>query len=146
MKLDKLDPDRVAGGFVAGFAAGMLMWGVFGLPMMSRAVDGQAGDAERGKTLFEKRCTGCHSLDHDKEGPRLRDVYGRKAGTVSGFQYSDALKRAQIIWDDALLDKWLTDTESVIPNNDMAFHVPKADERADIIAFLRATAQLAQKP
>jgi cytochrome c len=144
MNRDKLDPRRVAGGFAAGFAAGILMCGFFGLPAMSRTVDGRAGDAERGKALFEKRCTGCHSLDQDKEGPRLHDVYGRKAGTVAGFQYSDALKRAQITWDDVLLDKWLTDTESVIPNNDMAFHVPKADERADIIAFLRATTQLAQ--
>jgi cytochrome c len=99
----------------------------------------QTGDADRGKQLFEKRCTGCHSLDQDKEGPRLRNVYGRTAGSVSTFKYSDALKSAHLTWDDASLNKWLTDTESLIPDNDMSFHVPKADERADIIRFLKVS-------
>jgi cytochrome c len=97
------------------------------------------GSPIRGKDLFEKRCGGCHSLDADKEGPRLRNVYGRKAGTISTFKYSDALKTAPVTWDEALLDRWLIDTESVVPDNDMDFHVPKADERADIIAFLRVS-------
>jgi cytochrome c len=99
----------------------------------------QAGDADRGKQLFEKRCTGCHSLDQDKEGPRLRNVYGRTAGSISSFKYSDALKSAHLTWDDVSLNKWLTDTESLVPDNDMSFHVPKADERADIIRFLKAS-------
>ena len=99
----------------------------------------QTGDADRGKQLFEKRCTGCHSLDQDKEGPRLRNVYGRTAGSISTFKYSDALKSAHVTWNDVSLDKWLTDTESLIPDNDMSFHVPKADERADIIRFLKVS-------
>jgi len=98
-----------------------------------------AGDPIRGKDLFEKRCGGCHSLDTDKEGPRLRNVYGRKTGNIASFKYSDALKRAQFTWDQNSLDKWLTNTESVIPDNDMDFHVPKADERSDIIEYLRVS-------
>jgi len=97
----------------------------------------EQGDAEQGKLLFEKRCTGCHSLDQDKEGPRLRGVYGRKAGTIPTFNYSAPLKTSGITWNDASLDKWLTDTDAVVPDNDMDFHVAKADERADIIRFLR---------
>ena len=93
----------------------------------------------RGKQLFEKRCTGCHSLDADKEGPHLRNVYGRKAGTAAGFAYSDALKAANFTWNDALLEKWLTDTESVVPDNNMDFHVPSPDERADIVRFLKVS-------
>ena len=100
----------------------------------------QTGDTDRGKQLFEKRCTGCHSLDQDKEGPRLRNVYGRAAGSISTFKYSDALKASHVTWDDVSLAKWLTDTESLVPDNDMSFHVPKADERADIIRFLKASA------
>jgi cytochrome c len=99
----------------------------------------KGGDPLRGKELFVKRCGGCHSLDADKEGPRLGNVFGRKAGTIPTFKYSDPLKSAQIVWDEALLDKWLIDTDSVIPDNDMDFHVPKADERADIIQFLRVS-------
>jgi len=98
-----------------------------------------AGDPIRCKDLFEKRCGGCHSLDTDKEGPRLRNVYGRKAGNIASFKYSDALKGAQFTWDQNSLDKWLTNTESVISDNDMDFHVPKADERADIIEYLRVS-------
>ena len=98
-----------------------------------------AGDPIRGKDLFEKRCGGCHSLDADKEGPRLRNVYGRKAGSIGSFKYSDALKGAPVTWDQASLDKWLTSTESVVPDNDMDFHVPKADERTDIIEYLRVS-------
>ncbi len=48
----------------------------------------QRGDAAQGKLVFERRCTGCHALDADREGPRLGNVYGRKAGSVAGFQYS----------------------------------------------------------
>ncbi len=98
------------------------------------------GDPMRGKTLFEKRCGGCHSLEQDKEGPRLHDVYGRKAGSVPTFRYSDSLKAAGFTWDAGLLNKWLTDTESVVPDNNMDFRVPTADERADIIEFLRVSA------
>ncbi len=92
-----------------------------------------------GKVLFEKRCAGCHSLDQDGEGPRLRNVYGTKAGSTPTFKYSSALKSSKIVWTDATLDKWLTDPDSLIPDNDMEFHVPKLDERADIIRFLKAS-------
>jgi cytochrome c len=101
--------------------------------------DATTGDPQRGKVLFEKRCGGCHSLDKDKEGPRLGNVYGRKAGSIQTFKYSDSLKSAQFVWNDSLLDKWLTNTESVIPDNDMDFRILKADERADIIQFLRVS-------
>jgi len=97
----------------------------------------RAQDPARGKELFEKRCTGCHALDKEKEGPRLRAVYGRTSGSVSSFNYSDAVKKARITWDAASLDKWLTDPDKVIPENDMSFQVVKAEERADIIAYLR---------
>ena len=91
-----------------------------------------------GKALFERRCGGCHALDRDKEGPRLGEVYGRMSGSVDSFQYSDALKKANVRWGDETLDRWLTDPEKLVPNNDMTFHVESADERSAIIAFLKA--------
>jgi cytochrome c len=106
------------------------------VPSFSMAVN-QEGDPNRGHQLFDKRCGGCHSLDSDKEGPRLRGVHGRKAGTVSSFKYSDALAKSGITWDDASLDKWLTDPDKFISDADMDFHLEKADERADVIAFLK---------
>src|ERR1700737_830124 len=80
---------------------------------------GHAQNSANGKELFEKRCVGCHALDSEKEAPRLRGVYGRTSGSIASFTYSDALKKAQIKWDDASLDKWLTDPEKLVPNNDM---------------------------
>jgi cytochrome c len=99
--------------------------------------EADAPSISRGKETLEKRCGGCHALDRDKEGPRLRGVYGRPAGSVPSFTYSTGLKSAHITWDAESLDKWLTDPDKVVPDTDMAFHVDKADERRDIIAYLK---------
>jgi cytochrome c len=96
-----------------------------------------AQTSSKGKQLFESRCTGCHSLDTDKEGPRLRGVYGRAAGSVSSFEYSEALKASKIEWNDQTLDQWLTDPDKRVPGNGMAFRVQNAEERAAIIAYLK---------
>jgi cytochrome c len=95
------------------------------------------GDAVRGRAIFEKRCTGCHALTRDREGPRLGGVYGRTAGDVAGFDYSPALKKARIVWNDASLEQWLTDPDTLVPGNNMEFHVAKPQERRDLIAFLK---------
>ncbi|HLY97590.1 MAG TPA: c-type cytochrome [Candidatus Angelobacter sp.] len=95
------------------------------------------GDAQRGEAAFEKRCSGCHSLDEDKEGPRLRGVYGRKAATITTFQFSDALKKSNITWDDEKLDRWMGEPEKLVPDSEMTFRVIKAEERQDIVAYLR---------
>jgi cytochrome c len=96
-----------------------------------------AKDADRGRDAFEKRCVGCHALDQIKVGPPLRGVYGRKAGKDPQFTYSDALKKTSIAWDESTLDRWLTDTESVIPANDMSFRLNDPADRSKIIAYLR---------
>ncbi len=103
------------------------------------AVGGAKGDTIVGRSAFEKRCTGCHALDHEKTGPRLAGVVGRKAGTVSGFPYSDAVKKSAVVWNETVLEKWLTDPETVIPDTDMAFRLDNPVERAAIIAFLKET-------
>jgi len=103
-------------------------------PKVSRAAEA----TDQGKQLFEKRCTGCHSLERNKEGPNLRGVYGRPAGTAPGFNYSAALKSSHFTWDEQRLQQWLTDTQSLVEDNNMDFHVPKAEERAEIIKYLKS--------
>ena len=98
-----------------------------------------AGDQSAGRTAFEKRCTGCHALDHEKVGPRLGGVLGRKAGAIPNFDYSDALKKSGIVWNEEILDKWLTDPETVVPDADMTFRLNDATERAAIVAYLKET-------
>jgi cytochrome c len=116
-------------------AAGLL--GIAAATSAHSQVPTSAGDASVGRRLFEKRCAGCHSLDADKEGPRLRGVYGRKAGSAPGFAYSDALRDANFSWDADSLNRWLTNTESVVRDNNMDFSVARPEERAAIIQFLR---------
>jgi len=103
------------------------------------AAGGTKEDMSVGRSAFGKRCTGCHALDHEKSGPRLAGVVGRKAGAVPEFPYSDALRKSSVVWNETMLDKWLTDPETVIPDSDMAFRLNDSTERAAIIAFLKAT-------
>jgi cytochrome c len=91
-----------------------------------------------GKDLFAKRCGGCHALDRDKEGPRLGGVYGRGAASVDSFEYSEALKKSGIVWNQETLERWLAGPDNLVPGNDMTFHVENAEERSAIIAYLKA--------
>jgi len=75
------------------------------------------------------------------EGPRLRGVYGRRAGSTTDFRYSDALKKAGITWNGDLLDRWLTDTEALVADNDMSFRVKNSGERRNIIAYLKSLSE-----
>jgi cytochrome c len=118
---------------VVGTSVALLFLALVVLPRISSAAQPTA----EGKQLFEKRCTGCHSLDRNKEGPSLGGVFGRHAGTAPGFNYSSALKSANFVWDERQLDRWLTDTQALVEDNNMDFHVPKADERAEIIRYLK---------
>ena len=120
----------------AGYALAVMLF----LPSSSAVMVAESDSAnpDHGRDLFERRCTGCHSLDNDKEGPRLRGVYGRKSGTVASFKYSDSLKKADVTWDEANLDKWLTDPDKFIADSDMDFHLQKPDERAAVVAYLKA--------
>lgn len=94
------------------------------------------GDTAHGKAVFEKRCTGCHAIQADREGPRLAGVFGRKAGSIAGFAYSAGLKKSGVIWDEAALEKWLRDPDLMVHDNNMGFSTPKAKDRRDLIAFL----------
>ena len=64
-------------------------------------------------------------------------MYGRKAGSVAGFAYSNGPEKPGVTWNDATLEKWLTDPDVMVPDNNMSFSVPKAEERRDLIAFLK---------
>ena len=99
--------------------------------------------AQPGKDVFEKRCGGCHAVDENRMGPKLRGVIGRKAGVSGDFPYSDALKGSQLVWTAETLDKWLADPDALVPQNDMSFQTPKREERAAIIEYLGTLRQTA---
>lgn len=98
---------------------------------------GLTGDAVRGQALYEQRCSACHSPEADRVGPRHRGVFGRRAGSVPGFAYSPALARSKLVWGSQSLDAWLRDPEALIAGQRMNYSVPEAQDRADLIAYLR---------
>jgi len=97
----------------------------------------EEGDPLRGKALFDKRCSGCHSLTQNRQGPRLQGVYGRISGSVADYAYSERLKKARIAWDEKSLEQWLADPDAFLPGNNMDFLVPKSQERRDLISYLK---------
>ena len=99
-----------------------------------------AGDPEHGAQVYEG-CQDCHSIDKNDVGPRHRGVFGRKAGSLPDYDYSPALRGAGFVWDEATLDKWLTDPQAFLPGVRMFYHLAEAKDRADVIAYLRERAK-----
>jgi cytochrome c len=84
------------------------------------------------------RCAGCHSLEQNRTGPRHCDLVGRRAGSVPGFDYSDAMKRSGIVWTEKNLDRFLADPLKTVPGTTMTYSgVSDPRERAALIAYLR---------
>lgn len=101
-----------------------------------------AADATRGEQLYTARCGACHSIADNGPGPRHRGVFGCHAATQPGFDYSDALKQADIVWGAISLDRWLKDPNAFVPGNKMAVRLANDPvDRADLIAFLKSISQ-----
>jgi cytochrome c len=99
---------------------------------------GAAGDATAGKQVFA-RCAACHSTTpgENKIGPSLAGVFGRKSGTEPNYNYSPALKAANITWDDHTLDQFLTNPAADVHGTKMFINVPDATDRENVIAYLQ---------
>jgi cytochrome c len=98
------------------------------------------GDPAHGAQLYKRVCAACHSLDANRIGPMHRGVVGRPVASVDGFRYSQALSAQHFVWDEAMLNKWLEDPPGLVPGTAMGIRVPKAQDRADVIAYLRQEA------
>jgi len=110
----------------------------FWMLVVSPPLRGADPNPRSGKETFERRCSGCHSPDINKVGPRLRGVLNRKAGTVKEFPYSDGLRNSGFTWDEKRLDQWIENPDAVVKDNDMEFRTGNPDERASIIAYLKS--------
>lgn len=81
-------------------------------------------DAAAGARYFERKCSQCHDgvkTGAHAKGPLLWNVFGRRAGTVAGFEFSPAMKATGVVWDFATLDYYLADTERAVPGRAMDF-------------------------
>jgi cytochrome c len=110
--------------------------------MMASPCHAQApADAAAGEDQFNKACGVCHTAEPNapaRQGPNLRGVYGRASGTLDGFKYSDALAGAHLTWDDATLDRWLTNPAALVPGAVMMYRQRDPEKRAQIIAYLKS--------
>jgi cytochrome c len=99
----------------------------------------QASDALGQRLML--RCQTCHAVKKGappKVGPNLNGMFGRKAGMVPGYDYSDAMRNSKIIWTEKSMDDWLKRPAAVTPGTSMAFvGLPKAEDRAALIAYLK---------
>ena len=95
-----------------------------------------AGDPKAGEAIYP-RCAACHALAYDRVGPRHCGLIGRRAGSVAGFDYSDAMKQSKLTWTQENLERFLADPPGTVPGTTMTYAgVPDAKERADLIAYL----------
>jgi cytochrome c len=95
------------------------------------------GDPSKGKVIFEQ-CAACHGLDETKtDGPSLKGVFGRKAGSRDDYRYSAAMTRSDVVWDAATLDAYIANPQDYIKGNRMSFAgVRDKSDRDDLIAYL----------
>ncbi|MCU7939231.1 MAG: c-type cytochrome [gamma proteobacterium symbiont of Bathyaustriella thionipta] len=101
----------------------------------------KTADAAAGEEMFMRKCSSCHdnfkSETHGK-GPNLWNVFGRKAGTSEGFEYSDAMRQSGHTWGYATLNYYLTRTDRAVPGRIMNFRGIRQDAyRARLLRFLR---------
>jgi len=94
--------------------------------------------APSGQAVFEQRCAVCHALKPapGKMGPPVAGVVGRKAGTLGGYAYSNALKASGITWNAEMLDAYLKAPAKTVPGTKMLVGVPDAQQRAAVIQYL----------
>lgn len=109
-----------------------------GEPSIATALTATSDLIERGERLYQRRCGACHSLDANRVGPKHRGVYGRAAGSVPDFRYSNALRELNIIWDDDTLDSWLENPPAFAPGTAMGVRLADPGEREAIIAYLKS--------
>jgi cytochrome c len=109
--------------------------------MMSTAATfaASAQDAAAGEKSFNK-CRACHQVGETAKntvGPELNGLFGRKSGSVTGYNYSEANKNSGITWDDAVFADYIKDPKAKIPGTKMAFAgIKNEQEVKDLSAFL----------
>jgi cytochrome c len=116
----------------------MLKYLLFGFVLSLPAF---AANSQQGADSFDANCADCHSLAKplkNKKGPGLVGVLNRKAGSVAGYDYSEAMKNANFEWSEDKLDAYIKNPKQTVPNDKMKFKgLQDDDERRNLIAFLK---------
>ena len=115
-------------------AAATLVLAVFGAPSV------HAQDAAAGEKVYVQ-CRACHQVGETAKnavGPLLNGLFGRKSGTIEGYNYTEANKNSGIVWDEPTFADYIKDPRAKIPGTKMIYAGLKDEKRvADLIAFLK---------
>lgn len=118
-----------------------LIWLLFDCAVMTAAQAAEPQSVD-GEVAFNNSCRTCHTwkAGDNRLGPNLHGIIGRKAGDADGFAYSDLLKKSGLTWDEATLEKFITNPDSVIAGNNMKPYTGITDGAVlkGIIAFLKS--------
>jgi len=96
-----------------------------------------AADAEHGKALFAP-CAACHTERTDALGPDLKGVFGRKSAAIEDFRYSNAMKRANLVWDEDNLRAYIQDPQAKVKGNRMPYGgMSDPKDVDDVVAYLK---------
>lgn len=108
---------------------------------LSTAQADTTGDAEAGGKLFSKTCGGCHQVGESARGgfgPELNGIIGRKAGTTTDYQYSDAMKNSGVVWTRETLAAYIENPKGVVSGTRMIFWgISDPEKIANLLAYLQ---------
>jgi cytochrome c len=100
----------------------------------------QAQDAAAGEKIFAQ-CRACHQVGPSAKnavGPVLNGLFGRKSGTIEGYNYSPANQNSGITWDEETFREYIKDPRAKIPGTKMVYAGLKDEKRiGDLIAYLK---------
>lgn len=118
----------------------MWRWLIVSAAMATATVAGRTQDMEAGERSFRK-CSACHRVGEEARhliGPKLNGLDGRKAGTIEGYDYSDANKNSQIVWSEATFKDYIQNPTAKMPGTKMMFPGIKDEKEVlDLWTFLK---------
>lgn len=123
-----------------GWLAGTTM---LALAEVNRPACAQVADLAAAQKQFITSCAVCHAIEPGappRQGPNLMDRFGKPAGTLEGFKYSEALTTSGFVWDEETLDRWIADAQTMRPGVTMAYRQADPAKRRLIIDYLRSLA------
>jgi cytochrome c len=105
--------------------------------LLAIASPARAADPDHGKTLYQT-CAACHTERPDALGPSLKGVVGRKSAALEDFRYSNPMKRASLVWDEANLREYIQDPQAKVKGNRMPYGgLTDGKDVDDIVAYLK---------
>jgi cytochrome c len=110
------------------------------LAILAMPFSASAQDADAGKAQFIKSCGVCHAVEKGaapRQGPNLLGIVGRKAASVEGFKYSEAMKTADWVWDEKNLDPWIENAAAMKAGTVMSYKQADPEKRTLIIGYLK---------